>query len=182
MTSDERCRSFDEVYETIPGTGWLTRPEADLLWRVSGRLPGRIIEVGAYHGRSTVLLAAHGRPVIAIDPFSGFDSDDPTGESTYEKFVSNLLCRGIRNVELIRRRVEDVSATPGAGFAYLDGDHTYEGTMAQIGFACACGAEEVCIHDFVDSGGGAEVVRAARDWRLEVVEVVERMAHCRIGP
>lgn len=169
-------KSFEEVYETLPGNGWLTREEAELLWRVASATTGPILEVGSYYGRSTVLLAALGRPVYAIDPFDGFDSD-LSGDEVQKRFFDNIQGRGIDNVTLFRRKIEDWARRP-VGFAYLDGDHTFEGSRHQIQVARACGVHHLCIHDYADDGGGKLVADAVAKEGLRVIKRVERMAHC----
>jgi hypothetical protein len=152
--------TFNEIYETLPGTGWLTREEAELLWRYTGIAQGTILEVGCYHGRSTVLLASHGYEVYAVDPFSGFSTEDPSGEKTHRAFLENLKERKLRNVTLFAGPIEEWEPMPVA-LAYLDGDHSYEGTLRQIDKALLCHPKYIAIHDVNDSGGGLEVKRAA---------------------
>lgn len=153
-------KTFEEVYTTLPADGWLTEDEARLLWDKASLYDGPILEVGCYKGRSTVLLASLGRPVYAVDPFAGFSTDDPSGEGVKAEWMGNVYSRGLSDVvQLFHRRVEDWAARP-AGFAYLDGDHTYTGTLAQIRAALSCGARGVAAHDFNETGGGAEVRRA----------------------
>lgn len=162
-------KTFDEVYATLPD-GWLTEPEARVLWEYARRTEGPILEVGCYKGRSTVLLASLGRPVYCVDPFAGFDDGDPTGLKTKEAFVSNMIRRGHvisfhqaleghEDIILCPKRVEEWKARP-VGFAYLDGDHTYEGTHDQIGKAWECNPKVIAVHDVNDSGGGLDVKRA----------------------
>lgn len=155
--------TFDEVYRTLPGTGWLTEREARLLFQsVPKEAVGTeaALEVGCYHGRSTVLLASLFRTVYSVDPMDGFDSDDPTGEKTLAAYTANLTNRSISNVEFSRCRIEDWKPRPIL-FAHLDGDHTYKGTVAQIEKALACGAKIITIHDVNDTGEGVEIKRAA---------------------
>ena len=171
--------TFDEVYETIPGDGWLYKEEARLLYSVASQCTGPILEVGSYKGRSSVLLASLGRDVHCVDPFSGFDSDDPTGDLTYKIFMNNVFySRCLMNVHLHRRKIEDWFPMFIFGFAYLDGDHTYEGTLRQIDKAMDAGARVFCIHDYEQTGEGVNIVKAIQHKKLEVVQVVERMCHC----
>lgn len=156
---------FEDVYETLPANGWLTEIEARLLWEVARDAQGPILEVGCYYGRSTVLLASLNRPIYCVDPFSGFDSGDLSGEKVRTAFVENMNSRDIRlvfhlsdsrlipmppYVMLCEQRIEDWHIRP-VGFAYLDGDHTYEGTLTQINVALAAGASTVAIHDITNA-------------------------------
>lgn len=148
---------FDEVFQGLP-SGWLSEGEARLLWNEAGRTDGPILEVGCYRGRSTCLLAALGRPMYCVDPFSGFDSDDPTGERILACWRENVSSRELFPA-LFRTRVEDWEPIP-VGFAYLDGDHTYRGTRNQVEKALQCGPSAIAVHDVNDSGGGVEVKKA----------------------
>lgn len=168
--------TFNEVYEAIPGNGWLSENEAELLWYAVNQEVGPILEVGSYQGRSTVLLAATLRRVYAVDPFDGFD-DTNDGEKIFLALRDNLLSRNINNVIIYRKRVEDWKHRP-VGFAYLDGDHTFKGTMEQIEIAKSCGAMRICIHDYALSGDGLEIKRAIESSKLTVLKIVERMAYC----
>lgn len=50
--------------------GWLTEAQARMLYEVARAVaPGRVVEIGSHLGRSTVVLAASGASVTAIDPF-----------------------------------------------------------------------------------------------------------------
>lgn len=170
-----RVRSFEEAYEQIPATGWLSRKEAELLWDTAIMCSGPILEVGCYHGRSTCLLAALGRRVYSVDPFAEFDTEDITGDTTFKKFLRNLEDRRIRNVTLFKSKIEDWDPMP-VGFAYLDGDHTQQGTKVQIEKALASNASWVGIHDVNDAGGGLairdEAVRLLGPWIVRI----ERLA------
>ncbi len=152
---------FDDVFETLPGDGWLSKEEAKLLWTsVQATRVGAMLEVGCYKGRSTVLLASFGRTLHCVDPFAGFDSDDLTGEKTMRAWLANIQSRSISNVHLHLEQIETWTVRP-VTFAYLDGDHSYRGTVTQIRVAKECGADTIAIHDVNDSGDGAEIKRAA---------------------
>lgn len=169
--------TFEEVYETLPGDGWLTRSEAELLWNSALGCLGPILEVGCYKGRSTCLLAALGRPVYAVDPFDGF-TEDHTGDEIFKAFMTNLSSRHLHNVLLSRKSVEEWYAPEGVTirFAYLDGDHTRQGTLNQISKALHAGARVIAIHDVNDSGGGLQVKEAALKLLGPWKERVERLA------
>jgi hypothetical protein len=176
MTVDTEL-SFEDIYETIPGNGWLSMPEAQLLWNSARIWDGPILEVGCHHGRSTVLLSSLGRLVYAVDPFVDFDSDDREGKIAFREFNRNINERGITNIQLYKTKIEKWEPQR-IGFAYLDGDHTYAGTMFQIKMAKNCAANAVCIHDYSQRGDGLHIVKAIKDSGLEVNKLVERMAYC----
>ena len=172
--------TFEEVYDTLPG-GWLTKEEALLLYESARHAEGAILEVGEYRGRSTVLLASFGRPLLCVDPFGGFDSD-MSGDEVQRIFLQNMKERDIWNFVLYRQKIEDWLGDMRCrvGFAYLDGDHTYKGTESQIEVALACGAEIICIHDYADSGDGLEVKRAVDASTLKVVNRIDRLVRCAV--
>jgi hypothetical protein len=195
--------TFDELYESLPADGWLTRPEAALLWEVARTADGPILEVGCYHGRSTCLLAAAGRPVYTVDPFDGFSTEDVDGTKTFRAFMANLRSRGIepfitggkadpaaayplgQAVTLFPYKIEDwdpLRLTPRpAGLAYLDGDHTYQGTLNQLAAALLVRARVIAAHDVNDTGDGVEVKRALVEALGLWDERAERLAVWRRG-
>lgn len=191
--------AFDRIYPTLPGNGWLTEPEARLLWGWVNKSEGPILEVGCHQGRSTCLLAATGRTVYVVDPFDGFDDGDPTGRKTMTAFHLNMLQRKCRGRLIIdwSQVPEDIKTGPGwnlwpcrieqwdilpCGFAYLDGDHTHAGTELQVRVARLTNATHIAVHDVNDSGDG----RAIRDVCLAMLgpweERVERLAVWKVKP
>ena len=153
-------RNLKKLFKHLP-PGWLTFDETRLLWHTTEDTTGPILEVGSYYGRSTVLLAHTGRVIYAVDPFSDFDTGDPGGDKIEAGFLENT--KRFNNIFLFRQKIEDWK-TRKVGFAYLDGDHTYQGTKNQIEVALACHAEVIAIHDVNDTGGGTEVKRAALEY------------------
>lgn len=172
-------REFIDAFNRCTSHGWLTCEEALLLVATAEETRGPMVEIGCYQGRSAMLLAqlqqtnyvpipggqrvsSGPRMLVCIDPWDDSFSDDLSGYEIYKKFLNNIeLIRGI--VVPIRSRVEDVEPT-GAEFVYCDGDHTYQGTVAQLAFARKCGAKVVAVHDYNESGGGAEVKRACDEF------------------
>ena len=165
-------KTFEEVYATLPGNGWLSEDEARLLWLCCQKTDGAILEVGCYQGRSTVLLASFGRTVQCVDPFAGFCTEDLDGDKARAAFLANT--RQLSNVFIEVCKVEDWGAfiSPHIDLCYLDGDHTYDGTVAQIKKALECKPTVIAVHDVNDTGDGAEVKRAALSmlgpWNLRV--------------
>jgi len=171
-------KTLEEVYATLPTNGWLSYPESELLYTAAQQTEGPILEVGCYYGRSTVLLTSLDRLVTTVDSFKNFDSDDPSGEHVYGHFWSNIRSRGIHNIILQKQPIEEWLPDRIYDFAYLDGDHTYQGTINQIQVALCAGVRSMCIHDYAKSGGGVEVAKAIMDSPIKIVNLVERMAHC----
>ena len=168
---------FSTVYETLPATGWLSKPEALLLWETARACKGPILEVGTYHGRSTVLLASLGRLVYSVDPFDGFD-DGKTGDEVQAAFNENINNRGLENVIQYRMLIEQWMQRWHrlCEFVYLDGNHTHQGTVNQIAAARHVKAKAIAIHDVNDGGEGAEIKRAVLEMLGPWRERVERLA------
>lgn len=166
--------TFEKVFASLPGDGWLTEGEARLLYDEAKDCDGDILEVGCFKGRSTCLLASFGRIVRTVDPFEGFSDSEPWFK-IYAAFLNNINARKLKNVRLYRIAIERWKPWP-VGFAYLDGDHTAIGTEAQILKAKECGAKVIAIHDVANNGGG----RIVRDVALRMLgpwhKKVERMA------
>jgi hypothetical protein len=168
-------KTFDEVLAMSPGEGWLHDSEARLLWKCCEQTIGPILEVGCYVGRSTSFLTAFGRQVYCVDPFSNFNSDDMSGDTIEQKFLANMKRMGATNFMLFRQHVETWIPMP-VGLAYLDGDHTYQGTWNQIKAAQKCSPNIIAIHDVNDHGDGKMIKRAALEALGPWNERVERLA------
>lgn len=163
--------TFKEVYDSLPTDGWLSENEAQLLYYSAGARTGPILEVGCYMGRSTCLLAAFGRTLVCVDPFDGFH-DKLSGDDIEYRWKKNT--ERFPNVILNRCKIEHWCTTAEFGFAYFDGDHTYEGTIAQLKSITL--PKCFAVHDYNDDGGGAEVKRACLDVVGPPVLRVERLA------
>ena len=120
--------------------GWLTEPQAWRLDAAARRVGpgGRIVEIGSFRGRSTIVLArAAGEEVevVAIDPHLGSDrgpqeiaADEALGEEDVRRFRDNLARHGVLDrIRHVRRRsAEALDAVDGpVDLLWVDGAHRY---------------------------------------------------------
>ncbi len=140
--------SFADSLRLLEGVqGWLTDEQARWLWEAAGavRAPGRIVEIGSFHGRSTIVLASarrDGVELIAIDPHGGGDRgpqeiapDAAAGELDFEAFTANLARAGIADrVRHVRLPSDDALAAVNGSvdLLYVDGAHRYAPARADI--------------------------------------------------
>jgi hypothetical protein len=167
--------TFADVYDGLPD-GWLTRDEAELLWRYASRAAGPFVEVGSYNGRSSVLLGsvalAKETRLYCVDPWPNDFGDAVSGDERFRRWQDNT-----RDLPVIAMRMRVEEWLPiRASLLYLDGDHTYQGTLSQTLQALRCHPDYVLVHDCNDVGEGAEVRRACLEILGPWHERVERLA------
>lgn len=132
--------SFEEAFRHAREVeGWLTDAQARRLWdRTVEAGPGaRVVEIGSYRGRSTIVLAhaTHGGSVVAIDPHGGTDrgpqeitTSAEHGERDAAAFRRNLERGGVAElVEHVREPSQEALASVAgpADVLYVDGAHRY---------------------------------------------------------
>jgi len=122
--------------------GWLEEEEADLLIVVSRKAlnelpqPHAIVEVGSYHGRSTIVLGSVVKAVCskakvyAIDPHNGkigaIDQGIRLVPSSFEFLKGNLENAGLVDVvDIIRSYSVDVPWKKPISLLLIDGLHDY---------------------------------------------------------
>jgi hypothetical protein len=109
--------------------GWLSEQEAQHLYAAAIAMPiaSDIVEVGAFHGKSTVLLANTGRRIFTIDPMLA--GEDPVNQMAISDSDADNLQRNISpyaNVTWIRARSCDCELpSRSIGLLYIDGPHQY---------------------------------------------------------
>ena len=121
--------------------GWLSDDQLVRLHEAALVVPGggRIVEIGSFRGRSTIVLAAsapQAGDVVAIDPHAGNDRGPQELEGyaqaaseDHDVFLANLEAAGVRDVvRHVRKRSEDaVSDVDGEiDLLYIDGAHRYQ--------------------------------------------------------
>jgi hypothetical protein len=117
---------FDEVWPFASGIdGWLTEAQARVLYDAARAVaPETVVEIGSHLGRSTVVLAATGAAVTAVDPFPG---DWRYGRpDTEQRFRSHLAHAGVSSRVSVNvatsRAVRETWDRP-VRMVYVDGKH-----------------------------------------------------------
>jgi predicted O-methyltransferase YrrM len=139
--------TFDEAWSAVDDVdGWMTEGQGRTLFEAAAACPagGRIVEIGSFRGRSTIVLALAApadATVTAIDPHAGNDrgpqeiegyADDAQADHT--AFVGNLSRAGVlERVEHLRTYSNDALGAVGAiDVLYIDGAHRYAPALADI--------------------------------------------------
>lgn len=122
------ARFSDALARVAEVDGWMSDDQAERLWAAASRVSGggRIVEIGSFRGRSTIILAtaaAEGVEVVAIDPHAGNDRGPQEiegfvdeAEVDHETFLANLAAAGVGD------RVRHVRAFSDAAHADVEGD------------------------------------------------------------
>jgi SAM-dependent methyltransferase len=124
----------------LPGDveGWLTEAQAARLDRCARAVPdeGRIVEIGSFRGRSTIVLAqaaAAGVEIVAIDPHLGSDrgpqeiaAQPELGEQDTQIFRANLERHGVLDrVRHVRMLSSQAPLEDTIDALYVDGAHRF---------------------------------------------------------
>jgi glycosyltransferase involved in cell wall biosynthesis len=149
--------------------GWLTEKEADLLIattiKACKQFPSqhRIVEVGCYEGKVTVLLGLLVREffpdtkITAIDPHDGklgaLDQGFVSVTPSLSRFIHNIQHAGLNNtVETIQGHAWDIKWQAPISFLIIDGLHDYPNVSRDFWeFAASVNPEGyVAFHDYAD--------------------------------
>ena len=105
---------------TLPD-GWLTDEEANELRRLASKRT--VLELGAWKGRSTVVLSETADYVVSVDRHQGIS--EVGGEDSLPDYLENV--RGIENVAIVVASFDEIVPLLGTfGLVYVDGDHDSE--------------------------------------------------------
>ena len=132
---------FEDALAAVRGVeGWLSDDQARVLWERARAVPagGRIVEIGSYRGRSTIVLArgaGGGVAVVAIDPHAGHDrgprqisGSSEEGAADNAAFHANLERTGVaHSVRHVRRPSRDAldELDGPVDLVYVDGAHRF---------------------------------------------------------
>jgi len=153
--------------------GYLAPDEMRFLALIAAcpRAEGKILEIGSFKGKSTIILAksaalAGDEKIHAVDPMTAPSETDPDlrGEaSSFTDFQKNIETRNVaENVEFHQTFSYELARDWNAPIRllWIDGDHTYAGTKLDFeGFAAhLTDGAIVAIHDVLhEFEGGIRV-------------------------
>lgn len=141
MGFDATLRDIEHV------NGWLSDAQAQRLWARATELsaPARIVEIGSFQGRSTIVLAraaADGIEIVAIDPHAGNDRGPQEIDGFAEAaandnvvFNDNLASAGVgERVRHVRKLSNEAHADveDPIDLLYIDGAHRYGPARSDI--------------------------------------------------
>lgn len=122
--------------------GWLTDNEANELRRLSVGLT--VLELGAWKGRSTVVLAERARYVVSVDRHRGISGHD---NDSLPDYLANV--RYIENVAIIVGDFEKVvPLLAGYDMVYVDGDHDADSVARDLRLVLDHNPRVIAMHDF----------------------------------
>jgi hypothetical protein len=140
--------NFADAWATVADVrGWMTEGQGRALFEAAAGCPagGRIVEIGSFQGRSTIVLALAAAPsveVVAIDPHAGNDRGpqeiDGFAEQAADdnaRFEANLRSARVRDRVTHLRTFSDDALGDVAGaidVLYVDGAHRYGPARADI--------------------------------------------------
>jgi len=183
--------------------GWLTEAQAARLDRCARAVPagGRIVEIGSFRGRSTIVLARaapEGAEVVAVDPHLGSDrgpqeiaAQPELGEQDTQTFRANLDRHGVlERVTHVRMLSSEAPLPDAIDLLYVDGAHRFgpaRGDLVRWG-ARVRGGGTMLVHDSFSSIGVTlallTAITPARRWRYagRSGSLAEYVADGRGGP
>ncbi len=108
-------------------------------WANEKGVNGKAVEIGAYSGEGTEVIAKYFKEVLAVDPWiNGYDLNDVASHQCPMKFVFEAFqnrTKGLGNVSFSRGKSLDALEFVGdesLDLIYVDGDHRYEAVVADI--------------------------------------------------
>jgi predicted O-methyltransferase YrrM len=123
--------------------GFTSAVELSLLYHLAAAGgPGKIVEIGSYLGRSTIVMAHAARaagspPVVAVDPHTralGYEGEEPF--DTRAQFEANVERAGVRDMVRLEHALSTEAAERwdggGVRLLFVDGWHSHEAVLADV--------------------------------------------------
>jgi hypothetical protein len=162
-----RRRQSPDLARIFATDGQMTSDEATLLYELArAARGGSIVEIGSFHGKSTVALAlgaraGGGAAVHAVDPFVPFTGALGGRFSPADKTVQlrNLLLADVAE-QVWLLHTTSLQAARGwrepIALLWVDGDHTYEAVSADLAAWSPFVVPEgrIALHDSIDASLG----------------------------
>ena len=131
--------------------GFLSQEEAnELLELARGK---RVLEMGAFKGRSTVCMALSAESVTSVDWHGGDIHVNKVnyGNSTWEEYSKNIA--SYPNITPIKGRFEDeipklVAARESYEMVFVDGSHDKQSVIRDMGYAMSFRPSVIAVHDW----------------------------------
>lgn len=108
-------------------------------WANEKGATGKAVEIGAYSGEGTIVLAKYFKEVLAVDPWlNGYDINDVASSQCPMKFVFAKFLENTKelgNVNYNQNKSLDALEAVEDGsldLVYVDGDHRYEAVLADL--------------------------------------------------
>jgi len=133
---DDRPTATWKFPKNVPG--WLAEVEGRALGRLAAGK--KVLEIGAFCGKSTICMAQTAEQVVAVDTFEGTATLEQ-GVDTFTAFKTFIGLAGLADkVIAVRGLSKDVVPNIGMEFepfdlAFIDGAHDYEAVATDIRLA-----------------------------------------------
>lgn len=167
--------------------GFLTKDETEALFDFAAASTIGVVEIGAYHGKSTIALACGAKvKVWSIDPLDRF-VDFPLSVSGYDKvnYLSNLLVADSRfnilqNINIINEKSENAAYLfDGVSYdlLFIDGNHSRAFEDFKMFYPCLAKGGVIMFHDTDrdDVSDGIKKALSDKHFNLEFLRNVDTM-------
>lgn len=124
---------------------------------------GNYLEIGVLHGGSLCAVALHKKALghkgvcVGVDPFDGFyfentgHVEDKSGVPVILKTAKGNVAKfGLKNVMLIKGKSPRFKTDKKFAVSYIDGDHSFEGALADWRKVKDITTDYVVFHDYLE--------------------------------
>lgn len=157
--------TFDQVYKIVePLEGWMCEADCRVLYDLAKKAK-RIVEIGAYGGRSTITMALSSPKshITVIDPYKNEALLEDYND-IYLGFIQTIKKLGIKNITHIKQRSQDANINFKIDLLHIDGDHLYEAVKGDIEKYVPMVKGTVIFHDYpVQEFGVKQAVDELKD-------------------